>query len=271
MNIAIKDLVNKFEQIIINYVQKSCVFLIPGTKDEKAKYVGSGLLLSTSNQNPVILTAKHVIEDATREEFRLGFYKCNNSIDNFIKGIIHHPDNLIDLSLVIPDIKKVKSILSLAVNSEDVFLCDDRIKAESYKIIVGFPSGLVFDIDADNDVKQGFGCFTFLCDFGEFIYDSDRKICINWDDLVLHNTNISLDKNFKPSGLSGGSLWIFPPIEQSRIWSPSHYGYVIGILSKWNHKKNLVKVEPLATHFEWLKEQLKLVDDFIMENTEQYN
>lgn len=265
MNFKKQELINAYEKSICNYVEKSCVFLIPGKVGEIAEYVGSGLLLSTSNQNLVILTAGHVVKDARKEEFRLGFYKCKDSIGNFIKGIIFHPDNSVDLSLVIPDVTKVKSILSHYVDSEKIFYFNERSITGSYKILTGFPSSLVADTGSDNNKIQGFICMTYLCEFGRLKYDEHRKICINWDDLVVHNTDISLGRNFKPSGMSGGPLWIFPPIEPPEVWSPDKHSYVIGIQSKWN-KKKLLKVEPLSPHFKWLKEKLKVIDDFLVEN-----
>lgn len=75
------------ENAIMQFIQRSCAFLLPGKDGDRAEEVGSGIIIETNQKHYVVLTARHIAEDARREEFRLGFFMCVNPIPNFVAGI----------------------------------------------------------------------------------------------------------------------------------------------------------------------------------------
>ena len=88
------------QDAINEFVQYSCACILPGTEGHVASEVGSGVIICTRNRHYVVLTAKHIAENAKREEYRLGFFRCSNPIPKFVAAIMPFPND-VDVALLI--------------------------------------------------------------------------------------------------------------------------------------------------------------------------
>ena len=126
------------QDAINQYVQYSCVFILPGAEGHIATEVGSGIIISTKKNHYAVLTAKHVAKSAKAEEYRLGYYKCSNPIPNFVTGILPFPND-VDVALLILKDELAHPFKKLSITSEAIPTRDFDIQEKDSLILNGFP------------------------------------------------------------------------------------------------------------------------------------
>ena len=126
------------QNAINEYIQKSCVFLMPGVEGQKASGVGSGIIISTKENNLVILTADHIAKPARDHQYRLGYFWCSNPISNFVDGIIPSQSD-IDVALLILKDEHKPSLERFAIKFGCIPTDDLEVDDEDVLILSGYP------------------------------------------------------------------------------------------------------------------------------------
>jgi len=247
----------KWGQYAINtFISRPSVFIAPGIAGDKPNEIGSGTIICTPQNNLVILTAKHLAEEARRAKCRFGYGLGRNIVNNFVAGILFHPDE-VDVSLLI--IKEALSppLKDLALSPDSVANRDDKILYGDCLILNGFPTELT-QYNEKNNI-YGLGSITYWgCKLSPEKYDEKGRYLVEWKDAEQFRSNEPLELP-QPYGISGGPLWRFRKCPKSPVWSPEGIGKIIGIQSKWDGKEILL-VEPVKKWGDWFRDSIKQVD-----------
>lgn len=244
------------QDAIGQFVQHSCVFILPGEEGQPASGVGSGILISTKAEHLVILTAKHIAMDTRKDKYRLGYFKCLNPIPNFVAGILPFSED-VDVALLIVKDYHAKSLKNLAINSEAIPTIDFGIQEQDVVILNGYPAELSYY--SKKRSEQGFWVFTHWFFLPTKSLDENGRYRLEWKDAVLWRSN----EDFKlpsPEGMSGGPLWRFRKPSDDSFWSPEEIGKITGIQSAWNRKEAVVLIEPAQKWATWFHESLEKID-----------
>lgn len=252
-----------FAQDAINeFVQYSCAFLLPGSPHRVATDVGSGIIIQTKQDHIVILTAKHIAEEAKSEEYRLGFFKCLNPLSDFVSGILLCPND-VDVGLLIVKDTLSSQIRHLAVNHSLVFVEDHEILARDSLVLNGFPAEISrYD---QNKNEQGFTVLTYWCVPENVSYDRKMRFRLEWKDANVWKGDRPFDLP-SPKGMSGGPLWRFRKPVSSSLWTAKEIGRIIGIQSAWD-KKDTTFIEPVDKWSDWFHESIGTIDQSLSEAT----
>lgn len=246
-----------FGQDAINqFILRPSVFIAPGSAGDKPTDIGTGTILRTHQNHLVILTAKHVAEDARRAECRLGYGLGINTINDFVAGILFHPDEA-DVALLI--IKEAVSapLKEIALEPNSVPNSDDEIRDDDCLILNGFPAGL----SLYNEKRNIYGLVSLTywgCELSPERYDEKDRCRVEWKDAEYFRSNEPLDLP-PPYGISGGPLWRFRKGAKSQVWSPEGIGNIVGIQSAWDGKETLL-VEPVQKWGGWFQDSIEQVD-----------
>ncbi len=245
------------QDAINQFLQYSCVFILPGSEGRIASDLGSGVIITTKSDHLVILTAKHVAKDAKREEHRLGYFKCSNPVPNFVAGIIFSPGD-VDVALLIVKDELTQPLKQLAISCEAIPTIDFEIHEKDILILNGFPGEVSYY--SKERSEQGFLLITHWCFLSSKSLDEKGRYRVEWENAV----NWRSDGDFElpsPKGMSGGPLWRFRKPPDNYIWSPGEIGKIIGIQSAWIGNKTLL-IEPVHRWASWFHESLETIDEF---------
>ncbi len=134
-----RELQKTAKAAIDEFVAGSLVFLLPGRKNAMPSWVASGTLFSTRKGRAVVLTAKHNVDDAAREPIRLGYYKCENAVENVAAGIVGHLE--LDVAAVALNRDASEALSGRALDAATVVALDDEAATDPL-VLAGFPSVL---------------------------------------------------------------------------------------------------------------------------------
>ena len=246
---------NYAQDAINEFVQYSCAFLLPGSAHHMATAVGSGVIIQTEQDHFTILTAKHIAEEAKREEYRLGFFKSSNPLSDFVAGILLCPDD-VDVGLLIVKDTLSSQIRHLAVNHNFVPVEDHEIVAQDSFVLNGFPAEISrYD---QNKSEQGFTVITYWCVGENVSCNGKGRYRLEWKDANVWRGNQVFDLP-SPKGMSGGPLWRFRKPVSTSFWSASEIGKIIGIQSAWDQKDTVI-IEPVSKWSNWFHESIVTID-----------
>jgi hypothetical protein len=252
----IPDQEKEGQDAINHFILRPSVFLAPGSAGDKPPWIGSGTIIRTPQNNLVILTAKHVAEDARRVEYRFGYGLGRNIVNNFVAGIYFHPDK-VDVALLIIKEALSSPLKDLALNPDSVAIPDYKILDDDCLILNGFPKELT-EYDEKNNI-YGLGSITY---WGSKLsperYDEKGRYRVEWKDAEQFRSDEPIDLP-QPHGMSGGPLWRFRKGPKSPVWSPEAIGKIIGIQSEWDGKEILL-VEPVQKWGDWFHDSMEKVD-----------
>ena len=239
------------------FLSQSCAFIMPHSTHPFAHWVGSGVIIQTNGSNVVILTAKHVAEDARREKYSLGYFRCSNSLPDFVAGVMLSPHD-IDVGLLVVKDSLAGSIRCLAVTPDALNVDGKDIVEHDNIILIGYPWQISHYDHGENE--QGFTSITYWCVPDNVSLDSKGRYRLEWTDATIGPGRQDFDLP-SPIGMSGGPLWRFRKPTGPLLWSASSIGKVIGIQSAWDDigKKTLF-IEPNRIWCDWLTNSLDQVD-----------
>lgn len=253
---------NYAQDAINEFVQYSCVFLIPGSAHRVATAVGSGVIIQTQKDHLTVLTAKHIAEETNREEYRLGFFNCSNPLSDFVAGILLCPDD-VDVGILIVKNTPSSQIRQLAVNHNVVPVEDHEILAQDSLVLNGFPAEISrYD---QNRSEQGFTVLTYWCVPENVSYNGKGRYRLEWKDANVWGGDRTFDLP-SPKGMSGGPLWRFRKPASTSLWSVQKIGKIIGIQSAWDRKDTAI-IEPVNKWSDWFHESIATIDRTLGEAT----
>jgi hypothetical protein len=244
------------QKAINQFVQFSCVFILPGPEGQIASDVGSGILINTKRKHLAVLTAKHVAMDSRKEEYRLGFFKCLDPVPNFVAGILLFPGD-VDVALLVVKDELIYPLKKLAIRPEAIPTINFEIQEQDILILKGFPAEMSHY--SKERSEQGFAAITHWFFEPSVPLDANGMYRLKWKDAVDWRS----DKDFKlpsPKGMSGGPLWRFRKPSENSIWAPEEIGKVIGIQSAWDRKETML-IETIHKWSSWFHESLKKIDE----------
>ena len=245
-----------FAQDAINdFVQSSCAFLVPGSDGSVASEVGSGVIIQTNGGNFVILTAKHIAENAQREQHRLGIFKCSNPIPDFVAGLLLFPDD-VDVALLVVKENFASALKSVAVPEDSVPVGAADIMDEDSLVLNGFPAEIIQQ-DEDKRVKA-LTVITYWCWPANISNDKYGRYQLEWKDATALRGDQAFDLP-SPQGMSGGPLWRFRKPASTSLWSARRIGKIIGIQSAWDQKETAI-IEPINKWCGWFHDSLRKID-----------
>jgi hypothetical protein len=246
---------NYAQDAINNFVQYSCVFLIPGQPHQIATEVGSGIIIQTEKKHIAVLTAKHIAKKTKSEEYRLGYFKCSHPISDFVYGIMLFPDN-IDVGIIIVKPSHTQQILHLTVDHRVVSVVDHTLISQDILILNGFPS----DSSSynQNTNKQGFMVLSYECVPENISSDEKGRYQLDWKDAIASKDGQTFNLP-SPEGMSGGPLWHFQKPNRTSFWYPQKIGKIIGIQSAWDCKHKTI-IEPANKWSNWFYHCIKEID-----------
>ena len=243
------------QDAINEFVQHSCAFLIPGSTHRTATDVGSGVIIHTEKGHLAVLTAKHIAEEAERQEYRLGFFQCSNPISDFVKGILLCPDD-VDVGILIIKNTLSSQIQHLAINHKFVPVEDYEILAQDNLVLNGFPAEISkYD---QNRSEQEFTVLTYWCTPESVSSNGKGRYRLDWKDANVWRDDRVFDLP-SPKGMSGGPLWRFREPVSTSLWSTQKTGKIIGIQSAWD-RKNTAIIEPVEKWSNWFYECIAMID-----------
>ena len=131
------------------FVQYSCVFLSSGADGTAAIENGSGIVIRTKGGNYCVLTAKHIAEEAVRNQYRIGFYKALNLIPDFVAAVVPFLGD-VDVGLLVVKNQLALPFEKLAVTQDVIPIVGQTdIASEDSLIVNGYPFQTIrFNIDA---------------------------------------------------------------------------------------------------------------------------
>jgi hypothetical protein len=244
------------QKAIKEFVQKSCVFILPGAEGQKATGAGTGIIITTRGKHLAVLTAEHIAKPAIELEYRLGYFMCSNPIPNFVSGIIPFQGD-VDVALLILKEELKQPLEQLAIKFEAVPTADFEVDEKDSLILNGFPWELSYY--SKERSEQGFWVITYRCLLCSESLDAKGRYRVEWKDAVLWRS----EKDFElpsPEGISGGPLWRFRKPHKDAIWAPGEIGKIIGIQSAWD-RKGTVLIEPVSKWAAWFHESLEKIDE----------
>jgi Trypsin-like peptidase domain len=244
------------EDAINQFLQYSCVFLVPGSEGGTAKEVGSGVIIRTKGAHFVILTAKHVAENAQREEYRLGFFECSNPLPDFVAGVLPFPDD-VDVALLVVKRNLASALDDIAVPQDSVPIEEADILDGDSLVLNGFPAQIVQNDEGKR--VQGFTVLTYWCCPENISNDKRRRYRLEWKDATVWRGEKAFDLP-SPQGMSGGPLWRFRKPASTSIWSPGQIGKIIGVQSAWDRKETAI-IEPADKWRDWFHASLLTIDN----------
>jgi hypothetical protein len=244
------------EDAINQYILRSSVFLVPGRHGDKPDDIGSGTIICTPKSNFVVLTAKHVAEDAQRKEYRLGYGVGINPLSDFVAGILLPPGE-VDVALLIVKESLSPILAERSIKPESVAHHNNEILDDDCLILNGFASSLT-RYNEKNNIYGLVSITYWRCKLSLEKYDEKGRYRVEWKDAEQFRGNESLDLP-EPYGISGGPLWRFRKSPKSPVWSPAGIGNIVGIQSAWDGKEILL-VEPVQKWGHWFKDSIETVD-----------
>lgn len=244
------------QNAINEFVQKPCVFILPGVEGQKATGVGSGILITTKRKHLAVLTAEHIAKPARELEYRLGFFRCMNPIPNFVAGIIPCPGD-IDVGLLIVRDELKQPLEQLAIASEVVPTADFEIEERDSLILNGYPWELSYYRGERSE--QGFWVLTYRCLLSPESLDDKGRYRVEWKDAVHWRSGNDFELP-SPEGISGGPLWRFRKPPKNAIWASGEIGKIMGIQSAWDRKETTI-IEPVSKWAGWFHESLEKIDE----------
>lgn len=242
------------EDAIKQFIQKSCAFLLPGNDGQRAEEIGSGVIIETKNKHYIVLTARHIAEDARRNELRLGYFLCENPISDFVSGIMYHNDEDIDVAILIIKKSLVSLVKPNAISSSSVPAEKAKIQEQNRIVLIGYPAQM--SSLNERTKEQGFRSITYWCGPPSIEPSSKGKLCLEWKNAQMDGKDYALPP---PNGMSGGPLWLFQKPAASCFWSADKIGKIIGIQSGWDRRENLI-IEPVQRWCDWFHQSLDIVD-----------
>ncbi|HBG17925.1 MAG TPA: hypothetical protein DDY32_01210 [Desulfobulbaceae bacterium] len=243
------------QDAINDFLQYSCAFLVPGSEGVIANEVGSGVIIQTKGGHFVILTAKHIAENAQREKYRLGFFKCSNPIPDFVAGILLFPDD-VDVALLVVKDNLASSLEGIAVSGDSVPVEPADVVDGDSLVLNGFPAQITQH--SEDKRVQGFTVLTYWCCAENISKDMRCRYRLEWKNATVWRG----DKAFNlpsPEGMSGGPLWRFRKPTSTSIWSPGQIGKIIGVQSAWDQKETAL-IEPVNKWCDWFHASLLIID-----------
>jgi hypothetical protein len=250
------DQENFGQDAIIQFILRPSVFIAPGSAGDTPTDIGSGTVIRTRQNHLIILTAKHVAEDAQRRHYRIGYGLDVCPINNFVAGILLHPDE-VDVALLI--IKEALStpLKEIALKPDVISNQEDEIRDDDCLILNGFPAELSRYSKTEN--VYGLVSITYWgCKLCPERYDGRGRYQVEWKDAEQFRANEPLDLP-PPDGTSGGPLCRFRKSPKSQVWSPEGIGNIVGIQSEWDRKETLL-VEPVQRWGDWFQDSIDQVD-----------
>jgi len=245
-----RDAINQF-------VQYSCVFLVPGEEGRPALDVGSGTIILTEQAHCCVLTAKHVAEDARYKQYRLGFFGCSNPIPDFVSGILVFPGD-VDVALLIVKDQFAPALTRLALTHQSIPKIDDyEITDEDLLLLIGYPASM--SLYSEKRSMQGLTSITHWCSREAISLDKNGRYRLEWKDAVFWRARETFDLP-DPGGMSGGPLWRFRKPASTSIWSAGEIGKVVAVQSAWDRKDALF-LEPAGKWGAWFEECIRNIDE----------
>lgn len=243
------------------FVQYSCAFLSPGAEGLVAAENGSGIIIRTRGGMYCILTAKHIADEAVRNQYRIGFYQASNLIPDFVAGVVSFPGD-VDVGLLIVKNQLTLPFKELAITQDVIPLNGQgEIMGEDSLIVNGYPSKATrLNIKAG---LQGFELLTYWCTPDNVSFDDHARYRLEWKDAVSRNVD-----DFElpaPGGMSGGPLWRFRKPESSLIWTVGDIGRIVAIQSAWDRTETLF-LEPVEKWSTWFHDTCASIDKWSEEN-----
>lgn len=236
------------------FVERSGVFILPGSGRDKPEHVGSGVVLRSDAGVHVVLTAAHVASDAKTRAHRLGYIDGEDVLQDFVAGVVVHDDRDVGLLVIKPDLGNV--VAPFAITIQEIAE-DDVVEDRHSLLLTGFPAALVGNRVVNPKVIEfGFRQLAYGTGLGEPARDDRGRLRIAWTE---RDTPDGPTKMFPPGGISGGALWRFTAVPDSEIWAPAK-GRIIGIASTWDSESTEF-AEPVTAWREWLVEKLRGVDE----------
>jgi hypothetical protein len=191
----------------------------------------------------LIMTAAHVIEDASPENLSL-VYKEGPSNEKVQVESIHHWKDLstgLDVGFLVLSPEVARSIQKNFLK-EDNFDITAKNLSTDLVALNGFPNGL-FEHDGKKHYK--FGSFTFVTACEEMAkwhqpIDVSMQIEFGYPDVA---TDAQTNQPFtmpEIHGMSGGGMWVLN-INPKGIWSPESSCKLVGITAVWSSKREFVR------------------------------
>ena len=203
----------------------------------------------------MILTAKHVAENAQREQHRLGIFKCSSPIPDFVAGILLFPGD-VDVALLVVKDDFSSALKSVAVPKDSVPVGAADIMDGDSLVLNGFPTQIIKQ--DENERTQAFTLITYWCCPTNISYDEYGRYHLEWKDAIEWQGDQACDLP-SPQGMSGGPLWCFRKPASSSLWSASRIGKIVGIQSSWDRKETAI-IEPINRWCRWFHDSLHKID-----------
>jgi hypothetical protein len=245
------------QDAINEFVQYSCACILPGTEGHVTSEAGSGVIICTRNRHYVVLTAKHIAENAKREEYRLGFFRCSKPIPNFVAAIMPFPND-VDVALLIVKDDLALPLKQLAITPETIPTRDVDIQEQDSLVLNGYPAQKSYY--SKEKSEQGFKVLSYWCGLSTNPLDKKKRYRMEWKDAQFWRSDKGFDLQ-TPKGMSGGPLWRFRRPASNDGWSAREIGKIVGIQSAWDRKET-VFIEPVQKWSKWFHESILKVDEF---------
>jgi hypothetical protein len=251
------------KQAIDDFVAQSLVFLLPGRKPKVPAWVASGTAFRSANGRVVVLTAKHnVLDAAAGEPLRLGYYRCDNALEDVAAGIALHPEGEIDVAAVALKAEATRTLQALALDPSTAIDASDDA-AEDPLVLAGFPSVLTQVAEHERSGRGPLRSIWFKSvTYGTVLQDPPKdgqgRLRVVWSERELANGTSAPMPD--PKGISGGGLWRFRNPAETELWSPPTAGAIIGVPVAFSAPTETEFAQSSSQWRSWFLATLELID-----------
>ena len=246
--------------LVMDFIARTLVFLIPGRGNEVPPWVASGTIFVTPASRAVVLTAEHNVSRARDQALRMGYYRGTNVLEDVVAGIVANADR--DVAAVALNKEATSAVAAYGLRSA-VIGAEQTFDSKDAFVLAGFPAAWMLqrwtERPGNRPLRElGFPSTTYGTALADPQLDDRGRLRVVWDERDISGQ--PPEKMPDPEGVSGGALWRFRSIGKAAVWSPEAAGTFIGVPTDFRAGERVELVEPAAAWRSWFVETLDLFD-----------
>jgi hypothetical protein len=224
-------------------VRRSLVLLTFSRQGERTPHHGSGTLLIGRGGRVGVLSAAHVV----RPGDTVSLVTQHELLEDAVERVEHASDGL-DIALAFVRNRTARRLVDLALPTTQLETrAECCIARGSLLVVGGFPAQFTYD------VRHSGGCiqhrFVDMVNFSTDFGHDDRLISIRWKDgeftgheFPFEDLGVPRGRKIplqKPSGVSGGPVFLIRRTRKNEIWAPNSDVTLVGVAIEYKDQREL--------------------------------
>lgn len=242
------------------FVRRSLVLVVFARQGERTPHHGSGTLVVGGSRRIGILTAGHLVQAGDL----ISLVTTGAFVQDAVDEVVHAPERLdVALAFLRESVSSQLRQHALPVDRLEQ-QSERRIHEGSMLIAAGFPEQFTYDAHHPSGTVQH--RFADILNYTSDFTHDDRTISIAWkqgqitgdafpyDDLAVPRDRAIQFR--KPTGLSGGPVYLVRATREDMLWSPSGDATLIGVATEFTVNRR-EQALPWWRWSNWVADMLK--------------